>query len=410
MSSLALQLFVNLNKLIQPHACDGLGSHYAKRLVDRVRSEHPQLLACNDPSNAHTAALSAFALGIGLRELRQEGADAAIVGGIALILKTALDRADDGLDQLAPEEVHLLLHAHEEYKTHMGARTEAPAASSRMGRIRGAVDSLPLATTNDTAKAAASWKDPDSTQPPPLHAPAIDVDQPVALPEIPQALTGDVSFATQSTFGHVPDMLSAASNFDEAPIQDPPPASEPGEASAVITPLPALAPQVFVGAMPTMHPVRQDRNAEREFSDPAQLTPESVESMLARKRMQETFQRQSIPIHAAWDGPAQVRNPQRAPVRGSALEDSDWSQPSQNASTYLHSESAPDSSLISMGKKKKTAVPLVVWTAPALLLFPPAALFYSGALWNRREYGQSLFALSLSIAGAVALGVAWMRF
>lgn len=408
MSSLALQLFVNLNKLIQPHACTGLGSHYAKRLVDRVRSEHPQLLSCNDPSNAHTAALSAFALGIGLRELRQEGADRQVVEGVALILKTALDRADDGLDELPPDEVHLLLRAHEEYKTHLGVRAE-PVARSRTGGVRGAVDILPLATTSEIALRTSSWKDPGSVQAPPLQATSIDVDQPISLPEIPQALTGEMSFASQPTFAQpsVSEASTETGQDEQEKSEDMwqatgMPARE-GRTVDNATPIPSYA-----GGMPTLHPVRQDRNAEREFSDPAELTPESVESLLARKRMQQALQRQSIPVHMAWEGPAQVRNP--APLRGSVLEESEWSRPSESASTYLHSESASDSSLISMGKKKKAAIPVIAWAAPALLLFPPAGLFYGGVLWNRREYGQSLFSLSLSLAGTVGLAAAWIQW
>lgn len=391
MSSLALQLFVNLNKLLAQYSEAGLGSGYAKQLVDQVKTRHPELLACNDPSNAHTSALTAFAVGLGLHDLRHNNGSEFTQLTLGQMLKDALDRADEQLERLGESEIHLVLQAHEEYKTYIGARSDLVSCGHALGQARGVDDILPRATTSiPFGNDYSSWQigRPVAKQISALQASRIDIGE-IDLPDIAPATTGAVSFQTsntgptlesrepQTTAPELSDLTEQSSEHDFPLKEDTVAACE-----ARIN-------------LDTPHP--SDRHAEREMMEDGELRGESVDEMPARQRRQ---------VGLRGYGPGQRADAIEVARKRSVLEETQWSEPTDSTGeTFLHSESAPNSG----GKRKPQRKPIspVIWAAPTFVLLPPVGLFYSGVLWGRGAWGGSLATLGLSIAGAGGL-IAWM--
>lgn len=324
MSSLALQLFVTINKILERFPGANPGANYAKQLVDRLRIEHPHLLACSDPKNAHTYALSAFALSTGLDDLRRT--DPMRADSLAPAVKYALDIADEHLEDLGEDELNLVLKAHEHYKSYRsqkGGRDEF--SSTSWGRARGATDQLPLATVHEdhTSDAPLSWKpfhSQDITQR--MAASHLNVGE-ISLHDIDTASTGAQSFATE--------------DFD---------ISEPS----------ARTPKIQAAPLPTSHPSSDhvaarrafiDTDAERDFVKPDdEIVPESVTSWSRRQREMHT--KHAMPA-GAWNGP-DMGGGRGEGILGRYDHDlpTDYdSHPLTGTSeayesTFMHSESAPD--------------------------------------------------------------------
>jgi hypothetical protein len=63
---LSLQLFVNLSKVLSQHSDEDLGPEIARKLIELIKLQRPDLLDRNDPNNVATPIISAYALGMGL--------------------------------------------------------------------------------------------------------------------------------------------------------------------------------------------------------------------------------------------------------------------------------------------------------------------------------------------------------
>lgn len=403
MSSLALQLFVNLNKLIGQYSEAGLGSGYARQLVERVKVLHPELLSCSDPDNAHTAALTAFVLGIALRELRSQGGSQFTVHTVGQMLKDALDSADEHLERLAPAEVHLVLQAHEEHKTYMGVRDDLVSPGHELGRARGVDDILPVATTMAPVDLSTPHKGSSGVIPkitPTLQASSIDVG-PMDIPDIQEATTGAESFLTSTTqlaalssghgvSGECDDVLVGAVDYGDGPTSS-------AHTNAAIDMMPGDATVAF----------GLDRAGRQEFvMGGDEMQRESADPILARHQQREQE------LGGGVDGPGRrLARPAHTNngtlPKGSVFSESEWiSESSSPGGTFLHSESAPDNTGV-RAKPAKRVSP-VAWAAPTFLVLPPVGLFYSGVLWGRGAWASSLATLALSLVGAAGLVAWWM--
>lgn len=429
MSSLALQLFVNLNKLLAQHPGASPGANYAKQLVDRIKQEQPQLLACSDPTNAHTHALSAFALGLGLRDLRDQDPNQA--DALAPALHHALSIADEGLEQLGSEEVHLLLTAHEYYKSHANARGPSEQYSrSQWGQARSATDQLPLATVSgERASDDISWRPSAHTGGAPISnatitqkAPASHVDiGEIALPELETASTGVSTFLTEDIIPSLPDIQSAkeetlyADPEDIEHLQD----EARAEAEMALTqeneerPTDNRARTPWVAAsldsepsatrghgtpharqpQPMLRAVR-DHDAERELIETTEeLKEEGITAWGARQR--DMARKHTAVPQAALQSPdfgyGRGEHPRGQYSDGFPTESEPY--PSGDSehfeTTFVHTESAPDR-VQRREPSASRAKTLITWTlAPIALALPPVAFFQAGALWHQGKRMES---------------------
>lgn len=143
MAALALQLFVNLNKLLGTSSVLTQSS-FAKSLVDLVKTHDASLLEGHDVSNAHTAAVSAFALSLGLDQLRHDQPHSEWIAPLASVLASALSLADENLESLDAREVHIILQAHESYQRYLRyIKTQQTSLVYEPNRIRGVEDFMP---------------------------------------------------------------------------------------------------------------------------------------------------------------------------------------------------------------------------------------------------------------------------
>jgi hypothetical protein len=434
MASLALQLFVNLNKILGQFPGASPGANYTKQLIDRLKVDHAQLLACSDPTNAHTQALSAFALGVGLKELRAQNIEQA--DALAPALAHALAIADEGLEQLGEEEVHLVLTAHEYYKAHCNGKGGCDDYSrATWGKARSATDQIPLATVQGPMQQdALGWR-PSSMNPATTHAApsppvefagaaAFDEDithlapvsqmdfGSIALPDIDLSTTGVSSFLTEEV---IPPM---ASDEDDTQEQDPVAEAytieevpEPEVAMAVpgILQTPPPSPSAGIRAA-TLHPIRRDLSAEREFTNTPSAPGELVEETVTAwgKRQRAMAKQEDVPM-GGWQGALAEQHNRGRPLGRyahdlpSEMEDSQVSGASETYdSTFMHSESAPDR------QQRRPRQPdasrrrtLMLWAlAPLCLALPPVAFFQAGVLWNQGRKGHSALLMGLGVIGA----------
>ena len=143
MAALALQLFVNLNKLLGTSSVLTQSS-FAKSLVDLVKKHEPSLLDGHDVSNAHTAAVSAFALSLGFDQLRHDQPQSEWIAPLANVLASALSLADENLESLDAREVHIILQAHESYQRYLRyIKSQHASLVYEPNRIRGVDDFMP---------------------------------------------------------------------------------------------------------------------------------------------------------------------------------------------------------------------------------------------------------------------------
>lgn len=437
MSSLALQLFVNLNKILGQFPGASPGANYAKQLVDRLKLDHPQLLACSDPTNAHTHALSAFALGVGLKELRAQNAEQA--QALAPALAYALEIADEGLEQLGEEEVHLVLTAHEYYKSHCsGKGAQDDYSRATWGKARSATDQIPLATVQGPGEQdtlgwrPAAMKEMQDTPPkaPVAHvefaaslaeedithrAPVSQMDLgSIALPEIEMASTGASSFFTEEVIPpldtHEDDDTPEDPIAEEVTFEDAMEAAQIDKTPAIFatTPAPSYHPETPAIAAATLHPVRRDLGAEREFTNGnnGELVEETITAWGNRQR--DRARQEDIP-HGGWQGPHAARADAHRPLGRYAHDlpaENDDSQISGGSETYdstfMHSESAPDRRQRRKGEPEpRRTRTLLIWAlAPLCLALPPAAFFQAGVLWTQGRKGHSALLMALGAIGS----------
>lgn len=382
MSSLALQLFVNINKILERFPGANPGANYAKQLVDQLRIEYPRLIACSDPKNAHTHALSAFALSTGLRDLRHQDPRRADL--LAPAVKHALEVADEHLENLAEDELNLVLSAHEHYKSYLIQKNERDDFSATTwGRARGATDQLPLATVNGEQGVASpiSWKpshSQDITQR--MSASHLNLGE-ISLHDIDTASTGAQSFVTDEfdisePSGHRPQILSV---------------EIPDHASPHIS-----AQRAFL-----------DNDAERDFVKPDnEIVPESVTSW--SRRQKEMNAAHNMPA-GTWSGP-DMGEGRGEGILGRYDHDlpTDYDSHSLTEgseayeSTFMHSESAPDRvprrEIPAARPERKT---LLIWAvAPVGLAIPPVAFFQAGILWSKKRKAESVLLIALGLASS----------
>ena len=384
--SLALPLFVSVNKLLSGQAYFQAEAAYAKSLTDLLKENHPWVVKPAVASPDHLLAVTVFALGYGLTQWTHQGQDPRAIIALGEALGAGLAQADARLDAFAPDHMHLVLCAHEAHKAHLHRQQIAPAALS--GLRRGVSDILPSATTTQPEPqdaALAVWgvsSPPKSQVPVPDERAALVLDMTLLAEDFPISHEDFDAYSTQE-----PSQMSEAAEYDLSGFED--------TTSVEDSPKGRPAPIFGSGAI--------DRTSERDLANTEGFENEERPTRSRRHaRQAEVLRHQSAPLVSVVL-PFPTHRTQRKPLPPLPDENSEWRGSDVNASTFFHSESAADERVPASLQKKprKPALPRWMVWAPLAFLFPPLGLFEAGRAIERQAINDCSTALVCSALGTM---------